>query len=147
MHFGFPQRILRVPHGYFEHQRRVLFEGCVADPLQIITAILLGSKWSVLLLKMVMQDAMSEVLKVYPTLRLKLHEVLRAVPKVVKKLKPVIKEAKLQWNKSLNAVEEHKGDISEEVHEDEDELHAWCLLEGSENEQWQEVTSKKSKLN
>ena len=40
------------------------------------------------------------------------------------------------WNKSLNDVEEDKGDISEEVHEDEDELHAWCLLEESENEQW-----------
>ena len=51
------------------------------------------------------------------------------------------------WNKSLNAVEEDKGDISEEVHEDENELHAWRLLEESENEQWQEVTSKKSKLN
>ena len=50
------------------------------------------------------------------------------------------------WNKSLNAVEEDKGDISEEVHEDEHELHAWCLQEESENEQWQEVTSKKSKL-
>ena len=49
------------------------------------------------------------------------------------------------WNKSLNAVEEDKGDISEEVHEDENELHAWRLLEESENEQWQEVTSKKSK--
>ena len=48
------------------------------------------------------------------------------------------------WNKSLNAAEEDKGDITEEVHEDEDELHAWCLLEESENEQ--EVTSKKSKL-
>ena len=45
------------------------------------------------------------------------------------------------WNRSLNAAE---GDISEEVHEDGDELHAWCLLEESENEQWQEVTSKKS---
>ena len=51
------------------------------------------------------------------------------------------------WNKSLNAVEEDKGDISEEVHEDENELLAWRLLEESENEQWQEVTSKKSKLN
>ena len=50
------------------------------------------------------------------------------------------------WNKSLNAVEEDKGDISEEVHEDDDELHAWCLLEESESEQWQEVTSKKSEL-
>ena len=50
------------------------------------------------------------------------------------------------WNKSLNAVEEDKGDISEEVHEDKNELRAWCLLEESENEQWQVVTSKKSKL-
>ena len=46
----------------------------------------------------------------------------------------------------VKAVEEDKEDISEEGHEDEDELHAWCLLEESENEQWQEVTSKKSKL-
>ena len=49
-------------------------------------------------------------------------------------------------NKSLNAVEEDKGDIREEVREDEDELHAWCVLEESENEQRQEVTSRKSKL-
>ena len=33
------------------------------------------------------------------------------------------------------------------MHEDENELHAWRLLEESENEQWQEVTSKKSELN
>ena len=37
------------------------------------------------------------------------------------------------------------GDISEEVQEDDDELHAWCLLEESKNDQWQEVR-KKSKL-
>ena len=53
---------------------------------------------------------------------------------------------KESWNRSLNAVEEDTGDISEEVREDEDELHAWCLLEDSETEQWQEVSSKKSKL-
>ena len=46
------------------------------------------------------------------------------------------------WNRSLNAVEVDKGDISEEVHEDDDELRAWCLMEESENEQWQEVASK-----
>ena len=49
------------------------------------------------------------------------------------------------WNRSLNAVEEDEGDISEE-HEDDDELQAWFLLEESENEQWQEVTSKKSNV-
>ena len=47
--------------------------------------------------------------------------------------------------RSLNVAEEDEGDISEEVHEDEDELHAWCFLKESENEQWQEVISKKSK--
>ena len=51
---------------------------------------------------------------------------------------------KENWNKSLNAVEEDNGDVSEKVREDEDELHAWCVLEESENEQWQEVTSKKT---
>ena len=39
-HFSFPRKILRVLCGYFEHQRRVRFEGCVAEPLQTITAIL-----------------------------------------------------------------------------------------------------------
>ena len=43
-------------------------------------------------------------------------------------------------------MDEEKGDISEEVREEEDELHAWSLLEESENEQWQEVTGKKSKI-
>ena len=53
---------------------------------------------------------------------------------------------KERWNRSLNAVEEDKGDISPEVREGGDGLCAWCLLEESENEQWQEVASKKSKL-
>ena len=50
------------------------------------------------------------------------------------------------WNRSLNAAEEDKGGISEEVHEDDDESHARCLLEENESEQWQEVTSNKSKM-
>ena len=53
---------------------------------------------------------------------------------------------KMHQGRSLNAVDEDKGDISEAEREDEHELHAWCLLEESENEQWQEVISKKSKL-
>ena len=44
-HCSIPRKILRVLCGYFEHQRRV-HEGCVAEPLQTITAILPGSKWS-----------------------------------------------------------------------------------------------------
>ena len=62
-HFSFPRKILRVLCGYFEHQRRVQFEGCAAEPLQTTTA-LPGSKWSWLLLRIVLQDALSEVVKI-----------------------------------------------------------------------------------
>ena len=57
--------------GYFEHQRRVQFEGCAAEPLQTITAILPGSKWSCLLLRIVLQDALREVTKIYHPLKLR----------------------------------------------------------------------------
>ena len=60
-HFSFPRKVSRVLCGYFEHQRPVQFEGCVAEPLRTITAILPGSKWSCLLLRIVLQDALSEV--------------------------------------------------------------------------------------
>ena len=46
------------------------FEGCVAEPLRTVTAILPGSKWSCFLLRIVMQDALSEVTKIYPPLKL-----------------------------------------------------------------------------
>ena len=58
----FTKRILRVPCGHFEHQRLVHFEGCAAEPLQTVTAILFGSKWSCLFLRLVLQDALSEVM-------------------------------------------------------------------------------------
>ena len=63
--------ILRVLCGYSEHQRRVQFEGCVAEPLHTITVILPGSKWSCLLLRIVLLDALSEVTLIYPRLKLR----------------------------------------------------------------------------
>ena len=69
--FSFPRKILRVLCGYFEHQRRVQFEGCAAEPLRTITAILPGSKWSCLLLRIVLQDALSEVTEIYSSLKLR----------------------------------------------------------------------------
>ena len=42
--FKFSMKIMRVLCGYFQHTSRVQFEGCVAEPLQNITARLLGSK-------------------------------------------------------------------------------------------------------
>ena len=41
------------------------FEGCVAEPLRTISAIFPGSKWSCLLLRIVLQDALSEVTPIY----------------------------------------------------------------------------------
>ena len=42
------------------------FVGCVAEPLQTITVILPGSRWSCLHLRAVLQDALSEVTKNKP---------------------------------------------------------------------------------
>ena len=64
-HFSFTRKILRVLCGYFEHQRRVQSEGCVAETFRVIRAILPGSKWSSLLWRIVRQDALSEVSKIY----------------------------------------------------------------------------------
>ena len=50
-HSSFTRKILRVLCGNFEHQRRVQFEGCAAEPLTTITAILPRSKWTCLLLQ------------------------------------------------------------------------------------------------
>ena len=57
-HFSFPRKMLRVLCGY---QRRMQFEECVAEPLQTIKAILPASKWSCLLLRIVLQDALSRL--------------------------------------------------------------------------------------
>ena len=70
-HFSFPRKILWVLRGFFEHQRRVQFEGCAAEPLTTVTAILPGSKWSCLLLRVVLHDALSEVTKITPSLKLR----------------------------------------------------------------------------
>ena len=59
-HFTFPTKILRVLFGYFEHERRVQFEGSVAEPFRTFTTISAGSKWSCLLLT-----------KIYPPLKLR----------------------------------------------------------------------------
>ena len=107
MRLGVPQRTLWVLCGHFQHQRRVFFEECAADQLQNMTSFLLGSTWSVLLLRFVMRNAMSEVQNVYPQLKVKVHvgdikihvwekeqEVLQTVPKVVSTFTSVFEVAK-----------------------------------------------------
>ena len=48
------------------------FEGCAAELLTTITAILPGSKWSLLaFIRIVLHDAFGEVTKIYPSLKLR----------------------------------------------------------------------------
>ena len=65
----------------------MLFVGRAADPLQTIKATLPGSRWSVILLRSVTEDAMAEVLKSSSQLSLKVYvddvRVLHATPLVV----------------------------------------------------------------
>ena len=42
-------------------------------------------------------------------------------------------------------MDEDENENVEELAEEEEDLQAWCLLEESENEQWQEVISKRNK--
>ena len=108
-HFSFARKILRVLCGHFEQQRRVQLEGCVAEPLQTITAILPGSKWSCLLLRVVLQDALSEVTKFYPPLKLSVFvdditallmrknmEVAETAKKVMRKLREEFEKKRFQ---------------------------------------------------
>ena len=48
-------------------------------------------------------------------------------------------------NKTWCANDQEENDVSEELHDNGEELQAWCLLEESENEQWQEVISRRDK--
>ena len=64
----------------------MLFVGRAADPLQTTKAALPGSKWSVILLRSVTEDAMAEVLKSSSQLSLQVYVddvILQAAPLVV----------------------------------------------------------------
>ena len=104
--------------GYFEHQRRAQFEGCVAEQLQPITASLPGSKWSCLLLRIVLQDALSEVTQIYPPLKLRVfvHDITAQVKgrnkgggkgkkKVMRKLKEEVQKEGLELSVTENGKE------------------------------------------
>ena len=54
----FPQTVLRALYGYFARERLLSFENNVSEPMSTITALFLGSQWSVLLSRIVTQDAM-----------------------------------------------------------------------------------------
>ena len=124
-HFSFPRKILRVLCGYFEHQRREQHEGRVAEPLQTITAILPGSKWSCLLLRTVLLDALSEVTKIYTPLKLRVfvdditallkvrkqRKVAEMAKKVMKKLKEEVERKGLK----LSVTENGKGGKSKMI--------------------------------
>ena len=84
------------------------FEGCVAEPLWTITATLPGSKWCCLLLRIVLQDALNEVTKFYPPLKLQffVHDIAALV---MGKNKEVTEMAKKVMKKLKEEVERKKG--------------------------------------
>ena len=94
------------------------FEGSVAESLQTITAIVPGSKWSCLLLRIVLRDALSEVAKNYPPLKLRVfvvditallmgenREVAEMAKKVMKKLKEEVERKGLKLAVTANGKE------------------------------------------
>ena len=102
--FNFPKKILRVFCPEFENWLRVQFEGCVAEPLQTVTAILLGSKLSFMLLRIVVQDAWSEVAKVYQPTTLKV---------IVDDITAIMETAKqgtaMRWRQNVGGVKNGSG--------------------------------------
>ena len=94
----FPKEDIAGAVRLLEHQRRVQFEGCVAEPLKTTTAILPGSKSSCLLLRVALQDALSEVTKNLSDITALLkgvnREVAEAAKKVTKKLKEELEKKK-----------------------------------------------------
>ena len=48
-------------------------------------------------------------------------------------------------NNNLYATDEDDSENVEEAPDTEEDLQAWCLLEESENEQWEEVISRRDK--
>ena len=72
------ERVLQVPSFVATYavlvlcaSERVVFEGSAAALVQTYTAIWPGSKLSVVLLRLVMQDAMRKVFDTYPEVRIK----------------------------------------------------------------------------
>ena len=47
-------------------------------------------------------------------------------------------------NKNLYAIGKAESEINDEAADNEEELQAWCLLQESEHEQWQEPVDKKN---
>ena len=79
------------------------FQGCAAEPLKAITAILPGSKWSCLL-----QDALSDVTKTYPPPKLRVF-VDDITALLMEKNKAVVEMAKKVMKKFLKEKVERKG--------------------------------------
>ena len=114
-------------YGSFAVILRVQFEGCAAEPLQTITAILPGSKWSCLPLRIVLQDALSEVTKFYPPMKFRVF--VDDITALVKGRKEVAEMAKKVIMKLKEEVEKKKGlklSVTESGKEGKNKMIASC---------------------
>ena len=48
------------------------------------------------------------------------------------------------WNNNLYAIDEHKNDSNNEVHDTDGDVQTWCTLGEGAPEQWHEVVTKKT---
>ena len=71
--------------GYFEHQKRAQFQGCVAEPLQFISALLLG--------------------EITALLNGRNRDIVEMAKKVMKKLKEEVEKKGLKLSVTENALE------------------------------------------
>jgi len=71
MYYNFPKALLAMILTYFGYARRLVVDGCVSEQLQTCTAIVAGSRFSVCLLRMVLQWPMDELQRQWPDMRLK----------------------------------------------------------------------------
>ena len=83
----------------------------MAEPPRTITAILPASKWSCLLLRIVLQDALSEVTKIYPSLKLRVFVV--DITALVKGRNKDVAEMAKKVMKKLKEMEKNKLSVTE----------------------------------
>ena len=100
------------------------FEGCAGQPLTTTTATLPRSKWSCLLFRVALQDALSEVTKNYPPLKLRvfvdditalLKRKNKVVAEMAKKLMKILKEEVERKGLKLSVTEDGKEGTSKMI--------------------------------
>ena len=71
LYYGFTKALLAMVLTYFGYARRLVVDGCYTESLETCTAIVAGSRFSVCILRLMLQWPMEQLQKSWPDLRLK----------------------------------------------------------------------------